>query len=99
MLSRLVRRRAEVFARAARDHLADCLVTLPVLLGRGTPAPIHSWFAGLDGMRRELWPRIADAYPAWREGGGAGALSDAVTASAEERAAITAFWRWCLRND
>jgi len=82
MLSRLVRRRAEVFARAARDHLADCLVTLPALLGRGAPAPIHSWFAGLDGMRRELCPRIADAYAAWREGDGARELSDAVAAGA-----------------
>jgi len=82
MLSRLARRRAEVFARAARDHLADCLVTLPALLGRGAPAPIHSWFAGLDGMRRELCPRLAGAYAVWREGDGTRALSAAVAAGA-----------------
>lgn len=68
MLARLSSRRAELFARAARDHLADCLVTLPTLLERGEPGPIHFWFAGLDGMRRELFPRVAAAYEAWRQG-------------------------------
>jgi hypothetical protein len=82
MLSRLVRRRAEVFARAARDHLADCLVTLPALLERGAPAPLHAWFAGLDGMRHELYPRLAGAYAAWRNGDDARELSVAVTVGA-----------------
>jgi len=68
MLSGLTRRRAEVFARAARDHLADCLVTLPALLERDAAASIHLWFASLDGMRRELFPRLAGAYAAWRDG-------------------------------
>lgn len=68
MLAGLSRRRAEIFARAVRDHLADCLVTLPTLLDRGTPAPIHFWFANLDGMRRELFPRALRAYEAWRNG-------------------------------
>jgi len=92
MLSRLSRRRAEVFARAARDHLADCLVTLPALLERGAPAPIHAWFAGLDGMRHELYPRVAGAYAAWRDGDDARGLSDAVAAGAMH-------WRdVCLRT-
>jgi hypothetical protein len=82
MLSRLVHRRAEVFVRAARDHLADCLVTLPALLGRGAPAPIHSWFAGLDGMRREIFPRAVEAYASWRRGDGARALTTAIAAGA-----------------
>jgi hypothetical protein len=82
MLSRLVHRRAEVFVRAARDHLADCLVTLPALLGRDAPAPIHAWFAGLDGMRREIFPRAVDAYVSWRRGDGARALTAAITAGA-----------------
>jgi len=82
MLASFARRRAEIFARAARDHLADCLVTLPALLARGAPGPIHFWFAGLDGMRREIFPRIAGAYAAWRAGGGARELSEAVGAGA-----------------
>ncbi len=80
MLAACSRRRAEVFARAARDHLADCLVTLPVLLERGAQAPIHFWFAGLDGMRRALFPRIVDAYAAWRDGDDAQALRSAIDA-------------------
>ena len=57
MLDGFVERRAELFARAARDHLADCTVTLPALVARGASASIHLWFAGLDGLRRELFPR------------------------------------------
>jgi hypothetical protein len=64
MLGGLTGRRAELFARAVRDHLADCLVTLPALLERGQSASLHLWFANLDGMRRELVPRLLDAYAA-----------------------------------
>jgi hypothetical protein len=57
MLDGFVERRAELLARAVRDHLADCTVTLPTLVARGATASIHLWFAGLDGLRRELFPR------------------------------------------
>ena len=80
MLGRLDRRRSELFARAVRDHLADCLVTLPALLARDAPASIHFWFANLDGMRREIFPRIVTAYQAWRAGDGGAALATAVEA-------------------
>jgi hypothetical protein len=82
MLAGFTRRGAEIFARAVRDHLADCLVTLPALLERGAAAPIHFWFAGLDGMRRELFPRIVDVYAAWRSGGSESELSAAIDAGA-----------------
>lgn len=82
MLAALSSRRAELFARAIRDHLADCLVTLPTLLARGAPGPVHFWFAGLDGMRRELFPRAVDAYAAWRAGDGGRALTHAIAAGA-----------------
>ena len=52
MLDGFVERRAELFARAVRDHLADCTVTLPALVARGASASIHFWFAGLDGTAR-----------------------------------------------
>ena len=65
MLGGFAERRAELFARAVRDHLADCTVTLPVLLARGAATSIDLWFAGLDGMRRELFPRLRGAYDAW----------------------------------
>ena len=73
-------RRAELFARAARDNLADCLVTLPALMERNAVASIHFWFSNFDGMRRELFPRIASAYAAWRDGDDGCALHDAIAA-------------------
>ncbi len=74
MLGGLANRRAELLARAARDHLADCLVTLPALLERGADASLHFWFASLDGPRRQLVPALPAAYAAWREGDGGRAL-------------------------
>jgi len=88
MLASLARRRVELFARAARDHLADCMVTLPTLLERGAAGPIHFWFAGLDGMRREIFPRLADAYATWRAGDGTQGLSAAIAAGASHWQAV-----------
>ena len=82
MLASFAHRRAEVFARAARDHLADCTVTLPALLARNAPSSIHLWFAGLDGMRRALFPRLHGGYDAWRSGDGGRALAAAAQAGA-----------------
>lgn len=53
------RRRAEILMRAVRDNLADCLVTLPVLIERQAWPSLWFWFANLDGMRRELFPALA----------------------------------------
>jgi hypothetical protein len=55
-------KRAELLARAVRDNLADCLVTLPRLLQRETDDSLHFWFSTFDGLRRELFPRLVDAY-------------------------------------
>lgn len=81
-LHRFQRRRAELFMRAARDHLADCLVTLPALLNRDATAAVHFWIANLDGMRRDLFPRIVGAYAAWRGGDSGRAFSAAIAAGA-----------------
>lgn len=54
--------RAERLARAVRDLLADCLVTLPALLDRRDEASLHFWFATFAGLRRALFPRLVDAY-------------------------------------
>jgi hypothetical protein len=82
MLAALTRRPAELFARAVRDHLADCTTTLPTLVQRDARASLHLWFAGLDGMRRELFPRAVTAYAAWRGGDGGRALSAAIASGA-----------------
>jgi len=78
MLGGLTRRRTELFIRAVRDHLADCLVTLPTLLDRDADASVHFWFANLNGMRHALFPRIAVAYTRWREGDGGDVLRRAI---------------------
>jgi len=78
MLEALQDRRAELLARAVRDHLADCLSTLPALLGRDAQASIHFYFSQLDGMRRELFPALVAAYGAWCSTGGAEPLRSAI---------------------
>ncbi len=58
---------AELMARAVRDHLADCLHTLPLLLEAGREASLHFFIANLGAMRRQLFPAVVDAYRAWLE--------------------------------
>ena len=66
MMAGLTRKRPEILARAVRDNLADCLVTLPALLARDADgagwASLHFWMANFEGMRRELFPALAAAY-------------------------------------
>jgi len=75
-------RRADLYVRALRDHLADCLVTLPTLLQRRAEASLHFWFANLEGVRALLFPRLGRAYAAWCAGDQGTALRDAVSAGA-----------------
>jgi Family of unknown function (DUF6866) C-terminal domain/Family of unknown function (DUF6866) N-terminal domain len=60
---------AELMARAVRDHLADCLVTLPALVAAGEEAPIHFYLGNLTHMRREIFPALAGAYQEWLASG------------------------------
>ncbi|MDO8419298.1 MAG: hypothetical protein Q7S90_04610 [Rubrivivax sp.] len=71
-------RRADLYARAVRDHLADFGVTLPTLLDRGADASIHVWFANYDGVRELLFPSLAGDYTQWRAGDGGAALRRAI---------------------
>jgi hypothetical protein len=82
MLGGFERAPAELLARAVRDNLADCLSTVPALVERGDAPAIHLWFAGFEGLRRELFPRLVAGYEAWRRGSDAVALRDAATAGA-----------------
>jgi len=76
--------------RAVRDHLADCLVTLPALLERGESASVHCWFAGLDGLRRELFPLLTRAYERWEQGDGGRALKAATQSGVFHWASVCA---------
>lgn len=65
MLVDLMGSRAEIMARAVRDLYADSLSTLPALFDHGAPASIHFYFANFVGMRRKLFPELAQAYDIW----------------------------------
>ena len=82
MLMAMARTRAEMPLRAVRDLMADCLVTLPRLLERGTEPSIHFFFANLRGHRPELFPGLGAAYEAWARDTDPGPLAEAVEAGA-----------------
>jgi len=65
MLMDLVSTPAELMARAIRDHLADCLVTLPALVDRKAVASVHFFFGNLTNMRKEIFPGLDHAYGKW----------------------------------
>jgi len=68
-LLRLAASRLEPYARAARDHLADCLSTLPILLEREDAASLHYYFANMQGIRKEIFPAFERAYRRWADDG------------------------------
>lgn len=78
MLGAVTDRRAELLARAVRDHLADCLSTLPCLLERDAKASIHFYFSQMDGMRRELFPMLSSAYGEWSASAAGKPLREAI---------------------
>lgn len=83
------RGRAEIIVRAVRDLLADCQSTLPGLLARENPAAIHFFMANFVGMRRTLFPELAEAYQDWLHGGNSRALAE-VAAEGQARWRATA---------
>ena len=78
MLLSLPRSRAEMLARAVRDHLADALSTLPALLERMHPPSLHFYFANLNGLRKVIYPALFEAYYHWVTTGQTGALETQV---------------------
>ncbi len=67
MMLNLLGTKAELLARAVRDHLADCLSTLPRLLEINNPASIHFYFANLTHIRKDLFPSAMEAYQNWQK--------------------------------
>lgn len=78
MLMTLATSKAELIARAVRDHLADSIKVLPTLLTQENEPSLHFYFANLRGVRRELYPEISEAYRTGVETGHWGALGEAV---------------------
>jgi len=81
MLGQLGSRHAELLARAVRDHLADCLVTLPTLLDREATGSLHFYLANLSGLRRALFPALPQAYEKWLDHRDSATLASLVTAA------------------
>lgn len=69
MLLSLPRSQAELMSRAVRDHLADAISTLPMLIRDAEPARIHFYFANLDSMRKLIFPGIMRCYQDWLKSG------------------------------
>ena len=68
MLLDLIQTPAEIMARAVRDHLADCLVTLPALAETGDAPSLHFYLGNLSHMRRAIFPALEAAYDDWLAG-------------------------------
>lgn len=79
MLAALPQRKLEILARSVRDHLADCLSTLPTLIERKADCSLYFYFANLDGIRKELFPSLGVAYQHWLESGDSSALRQTVS--------------------
>ncbi len=71
-------RHRQLFARAVRDSLADCLSTLPGLLAEDNTPGIHFYFASLTPMRKSMFPSLAKAYRQWHSGGSAEGIKSAI---------------------
>ena len=74
MLMQVPHTPAELMARAVRDHLADCAMTLPFLLEEQRSDSIHLFVGGLSGMRKEIFPALQQAYKNWLDSGSSAAL-------------------------
>lgn len=68
----------QLFARAVRDCLADCLSTLPGLIAEDNQAGLHFYFASLTPMRKSMFPSLADSYRTWRAGGSLSEIKEAI---------------------
>ena len=83
MMTSLPRSRAVFMLRAVRDHIADCISTLPALLDQLHIPSMHFYFGNLEGMRKETFPRLMAAYNDWQQGGSIKPLQAAVATGRE----------------
>ena len=65
LLHSLPHSKLELMLRSIRDHLADCLSTLPALIDENNVASIHFYIGNLTNMRKDLFPALLNAYEEW----------------------------------
>ena len=88
MLLDLVFTPAELISRATRDHLADCLVTLPALHEMGRASSIHFYMGNMTGMRKVINAEMFDHYERWREDGNSHVFLEAAKSGQEKWLAL-----------
>lgn len=81
MMPDIASTQAEIMARAARDHLADAISTLPSLVEHNKEASIHFYFANLTNMRKLMFPSLLSAYQNWIESHKTSALQKTIDKS------------------
>jgi hypothetical protein len=81
MMSDISFTRAEIMARAVRDHYADTLHTLPTLIENNNQASIHFYFANLTNMRKHIFPSLMKAYDKWCDNNDIKAIEKTATLS------------------
>lgn len=69
MLRELAHTPAEIAARAVRDHIADCWVTLPAIAAAQRDADLHFVVGNLSAMRKSLFPALRMNYERWLRDG------------------------------
>lgn len=78
MITSLSRSKAEFLVRAVRDHLADCISTLPRLLSSQKISSLHFYFANFSGIRKTLFPEAVEAYQVWIDTGNTKVLEEII---------------------
>lgn len=91
MIMSFTNRRAIVLARSIRDNLADCLSTLPDLIGQEQTCSLHFYFSNLDGLRRSLFPSLVKAYEQWCASGDSNVLLAATETGRTH-------WQWAAQH-
>jgi len=81
MMADITFTQAEIMARAVRDHYADTLHTLPILIENNNHASIHFYFANLTNMRKHIFPSLLDAYNNWCENKNISTIEKTVSAA------------------
>jgi hypothetical protein len=83
MLAEIPRSKLELQIRSVRDHLADCLSTLPALIEEERHPSLHFYFANLTAMRKQLFPTAYNAYEKWVSSGDMKLLKSTVESGKE----------------
>lgn len=88
LLFSLPHSKLELLLRSIRDHLADCLSTLPDILENKNIPSLHFYIANLTHLRKDLFPSLLKAYEDWISTGDFTRLTEQAERGAEHWQAI-----------